>query len=919
MSRVAPEKEGVSSSAEHARRGASASDLIEAARYSGYFQARRGYCGGAKDASCTTTTTTDGGNQKLSTPEHLYNPLRYSWWTLRFHWTNLETDFLSFQFARSNSRRKARMFGFIAVWMVFLVALVAYTCIVRLDDEFVNVTVLWIVWAFVSGPLMVLALLFAPRRGRERLSERLSGLFLASVYSASVLGSIGSGTWQLRISYLLVIVAAFVQNSLMQIRFVIYAPLAVVSSLISIFVQIFANHNFSGSEADEDGWWICIMFTMFITSGLSVYSTELVSRKYFLVQSQLVAEVLEHMDEGSDEPGESTNANSNAAPAILFSQSAAFPTVVGSVYSLKKRRTPTTSEEVEKTEDLERKSSLGEMHNSSHFSMHHHSGHGFEDTPSQQALSKASSANSLADVRQSLAMSRALNEITVAMGSIMERQAVLEIIMEKSKQLMRSEASSLMLLDEKAQELVFNVATGSRGSAIKEFRFPVGKGIAGYVAQTGEPLLVPDAYQDPRFNKEADKKSGFVTKSILCVPLKVHGKVLGVVQVINCLRKPCFDDSDLQMLLSLAAHAAISIENARLYEEVRFKATELQSALEKERWLSIQRRKLEQYVPRSVVDSVALEREEVLQSITQTIDCTVLFSDIEGFTRISEHTSPDTLVLGLNRYFSVMVACVEKYEGVVDKFIGDAVMAVWSSIKFPGDHAIRAVACALEMQYAVEFLDQEWVALGIGQLNVRIGINSGPVISGSIGAKTRKDHTVLGDNVNVSSRLESNARPGEVLISEATYQNCESVLAEAERLKPIYVKNRTQPVQSYAVKKHKNLTAVWKHFDIDEEGLMKEILNTRAPEIVRALQNYVFLPPSQPSPPAHSTHPHPAHRKPAGSISLSPAPEPGRQSSNEMIVNRSSIESIASETVIGKERPLFGDDSEFDYTVGALD
>ena len=233
------------------------------------------------------------------------------------------------------------------------------------------------------------------------------------------------------------------------------------------------------------------------------------------------------------------------------------------------------------------------------------------------------------ELNRRLAESDALRQVAAAISSVMEVQPLLEMIMEKSKEVMDAEASSLMLLDEETQELVFNVATGEKGAAIREIRLPLGRGIAGWVAQNKEPLLVPDAYEDPRFNRDADKMSGFHTRSILCVPLMVQDRLLGVVQVLNPNGKDSFEENDRGTFTSFADHASIAIENARLYEELKQRAEELREALERERWLTIQRNKLGKYVPKSVVQEIERDREQVLASATKSIECTILFSDIK--------------------------------------------------------------------------------------------------------------------------------------------------------------------------------------------------------------------------------------------------------------------------------------------------
>lgn len=404
-----------------------------------------------------------------------------------------------------------------------------------------------------------------------------------------------------------------------------------------------------------------------------------------------------------------------------------------------------------------------------------------------------------AQLNYRLEVASALNQVTLAINSVMELQPLLEMIMEKSVEVTNAEASSLILLDEQQPGLVFEVATGEKGAILRKARLKPDQGIAGWVAKTGQPVLVPDAYADPRFNPEVDRLTKFRTRSIACVPLKTQDQIIGVVQVLNSKTKPAFDERDMEAFSAFAHHAALAIEGARLYEEVRRKAEELREALERERWVTLQRDKLGKYVPKSVVQEIERQREQALASPTRTVDCSILFSDIQGFTRMAETTPPAKLVDMLNRYHSAMNAVIEKHEGVLDKFIGDGIMAVFLVQSEGDNHALRAVRCGIDMHREIDRLRAEWVAEGLGPLAVRIGINSGEVISGSIGAETRMDYTVVGDNVNVAARLESNARTGEVLISENVFSRVRGIVVAVE-LDPIVVKNRVQPVQPYSVR-----------------------------------------------------------------------------------------------------------------------
>lgn len=159
-----------------------------------------------------------------------------------------------------------------------------------------------------------------------------------------------------------------------------------------------------------------------------------------------------------------------------------------------------------------------------------------------------------------------LIEVSKEITSLDDLHSLLEKIMNAAKKVMRAEASSLFLLDEKNKELYTESAQGEAGEMIKTFRLPLGKGIAGWVAQKGKPDLVPDAYEDSRFNPEYDKKTGFRTKSIICVPLEFKKKVKGVVQIINSLDKEHYEEEDMDYMIGLAGQAAVAIENAKLLE-----------------------------------------------------------------------------------------------------------------------------------------------------------------------------------------------------------------------------------------------------------------------------------------------------------------------------------------------------------------
>jgi len=134
---------------------------------------------------------------------------------------------------------------------------------------------------------------------------------------------------------------------------------------------------------------------------------------------------------------------------------------------------------------------------------------------------------------------------------------------------MHAEVASLLLLDENTQELIFRVALGEKGShLVEKFRVRVGEGIAGYVAKTGESLIVNDTRQDKRFAQRFDHDTGFSSKAIICVPLKAKGKIIGVIEAINPQKRKAFTGSDLELFEIFADQAALAVENAKMHTQI---------------------------------------------------------------------------------------------------------------------------------------------------------------------------------------------------------------------------------------------------------------------------------------------------------------------------------------------------------------
>lgn len=188
--------------------------------------------------------------------------------------------------------------------------------------------------------------------------------------------------------------------------------------------------------------------------------------------------------------------------------------------------------------------------------------------PVVQVRAEIGLKNKMAAQRARLEILEVMEEIGRLLNSTLDEREVRRRAMEAATRLMRSEVGSLLLIDPETQELFFEVALGEKGERVREIRLRPGEGIAGWVAQTGESQIVNDTRVNPHFFKSADEKSGFITRNMICVPVKIREKIIGVLQAINKKRGK-FTEIDLEGFKSLADQVAIAIENAGLYKELK--------------------------------------------------------------------------------------------------------------------------------------------------------------------------------------------------------------------------------------------------------------------------------------------------------------------------------------------------------------
>jgi adenylate cyclase len=476
---------------------------------------------------------------------------------------------------------------------------------------------------------------------------------------------------------------------------------------------------------------------------------------------------------------------------------------------------------------------------------------------------------------------------------------LLKVVTEAARML-EADRATLFLNDEKTNELFSRVAMGA---SVGEIRMPNHLGIAGAVFTSGKTINIPYAYADLRFNPAFDKRTGYFTRSILCVPIvNKAGKTIGVTQVLNRRGGP-FTSDDEARLKAFTAQLAISLESARLFDQVQqvknYNESMLQSMTNGVITLNdtgsvvtcnaaglrilrttpaeILNRKSDEYftgpntwvLDRIKVVEQTLQNDSVIdaqfvagaetvsvnltsQPLMSTDDkgaarkigtllmfedvssekrmkstmsrymdprladqlmaggedalggksatVTVLFSDVRNFTGITEELGAHGTVKLLNEYFTIMVECIQKRGGMLDKFIGDAIMAAFGLPLPHGDDEDRAVQTTISMIEELRAWNAERIGNGKKPVDIGIGLNTDNVVSGNIGSPRRMDYTIIGDGVNLASRLESACKQysARVLISEMTYKRLKGTyrVREVDR---VVVKGKTEAVGVYEV------------------------------------------------------------------------------------------------------------------------
>ncbi len=296
-------------------------------------------------------------------------------------------------------------------------------------------------------------------------------------------------------------------------------------------------------------------------------------------------------------------------------------------------------------------------------------------------------------------------------------------------------------------------------------------------------LLSQDAKTDAMF-KGAESIVAQGVRSTICAPLITESNVHGVVYADRFDPFSSFSPDDLELISAVAAQTAVTVETVKAHKRL---ARE-----------EVARANYSRFMPEYVVKQLLENPDSFkLGGVNQTI--TVLFADIRGFTAFSEREKPEKVVGLLNRYFSAMSQIIFAHGGTLDKYIGDGLMVIFGAPNATPEDAKNALKTAVTMQKRLVTLNEELEAEEFSRISVGIGLHTGEATIGYIGSDQRSEYTAIGDMVNVASRLEKNARGGQILISEATAAAGGNLFTLIP-CEPLNLKNRLQPVSLFDVK-----------------------------------------------------------------------------------------------------------------------
>ncbi|PYQ45056.1 MAG: hypothetical protein DMF77_05485 [Acidobacteria bacterium] len=408
------------------------------------------------------------------------------------------------------------------------------------------------------------------------------------------------------------------------------------------------------------------------------------------------------------------------------------------------------------------------------------------DTGQREAVGLAEKKVSadVLDVEKANRILKVLTKVAETLIAVRPVEEVLQQVMDIVFEHIPADRGFLMLSEDGSDKLTPMVVKHRNSNSADEGKISISKTIADRVTKDRVSILTSDAMVDPRFGA-GDSIRFHGIRSAMCAPLWNQAHVIGIIHVDSPMLANCFTLNDLDLLTALANYAAVAVERARLNQKI---VAEEKKRERLGRFLS------PQVTARIIATS---ESQGMALGVPEVKDVSVLFSDIVGFTTMSEKMSPAAVSLLLNDYFSRMTDIIFKYEGTLDKYIGDAIMAVFGAPLDMPDHCVRAIKAALEMRDQLEAFNSD--RKDGPTIRIRIGINSGKAVAGELGGINKKEYTVLGDTVNTASRLESSvAKPMQVVVGENTYHAAKAQF-DFKSLGPATLKGKERTVEVYEV------------------------------------------------------------------------------------------------------------------------
>jgi adenylate cyclase len=404
------------------------------------------------------------------------------------------------------------------------------------------------------------------------------------------------------------------------------------------------------------------------------------------------------------------------------------------------------------------------------------------DTGQQAAL--AGKKADVQEIEKSNRILKVLTKVAETLIAVRPVEEVLQQVMDIVFEHVPADRGFLMLSEDGSDHLTPMVIKHRNPNSAEGSKISISKTIADRVTKDRVSILTSDALVDPRFGA-GDSIRFHGIRSAMCAPLWNKEQVIGIIHVDSPMLTNCFTLNDLDLLTALANYAAVAVERARLNQKI--------IAEEKKR------ERLGRFLSPQVTARILAtsDSQGVALGVPEVKDVSVLFSDIVGFTGMSEKMSPAAVSLLLNDYFSRMTDIIFKYEGTLDKYIGDAIMAVFGAPLDMEDHCARAIKAALEMRDRLTEFNAD--RKEGPTIRIRIGINSGKAVAGELGGINKKEYTVLGDTVNTASRLESSvAKPMQVVVGENTYLATKGQF-DFRSLGPATLKGKERTVEVYEV------------------------------------------------------------------------------------------------------------------------